>query len=125
MIATAKALHEFFSGFGIPAYAENTVPDDAQEPYITYPLSEPEWDRQATFYARTYYRSKDSNYEALAKADEIVHAIGTGILLNCDGGYVAIWPENPLIQIMPPDEDIRSAYINLSINAYHITAFEP
>ena len=28
----AAALHEFFSGFGIPAYAPSAVPDDAVFP---------------------------------------------------------------------------------------------
>lgn len=119
MIQTAQALYEFFSGFGIPAYAENTVPDDAQLPYITYPLKEPEWNQKTTFYAIVYYRHQTSNYESLAKADEIAGAIGTGIVLPIRGGYLALWPETPLIQSMPPDEDVRAAYINLSINAYH------
>ena len=32
----AQALFDFWSGFGWPAYDENTVPDDAQLPYITF-----------------------------------------------------------------------------------------
>ena len=36
-----------------------------------------------------------------------------------DGGYLVIWPETPLVQIMV-DGNYRSAYINLSINTYHI-----
>ena len=31
-----QAIHTFWSGFGIPAYDEQTVPDDAVMPYITY-----------------------------------------------------------------------------------------
>lgn len=120
MIRTAQALHAFFSGFGIPAYCENTVPDDAELPYITYPLKEPEWNQKTTFYAIVYYRHQSSNLDSLTKADEIVRAIGTGILLPIEGGYVALWPETPLVQSMPPAEDIRPAYINLSINAYHM-----
>ena len=120
MIATAKALQAFFSGFGIPAYNENTIPDDAELPYITYPLREPEWNQKTTFYAIVYYRSADSNLPSLTKADEIVREIGGGIELTIDGGYIVLWPETPRVQAMPPNGDVRPAYINLSINAYHM-----
>lgn len=118
MIRTAQALYAFFSGFGIPAYAEDTVPDEAQLPYITFPQREPEWNAKATFYAKVYYRHQTSNLDALAKADEIVAAIGTGVRLPVEGGCVVLWPETPLVQAVTPDGDVRSAYINLSINAY-------
>ncbi len=120
MIATAKALLEFLSGFGIAAYAENTIPDDAELPYLTFPLREPEWGRKTTFYVNVYYRNQTSNLQSLTKADEIVAAIGEGIRLPCDGGYIALWPETPLVQELPPDNDVRGAYINLSLNAYHM-----
>lgn len=120
MIKTAQALYSFFSGFGIPAYAENTVPKEATMPYITYPLYDPEWRSKHTFYALVYYRHETSNLDSLAKADEIAQAIGEGIRLPFEGGRLVIWPENPLIQTMPPNGDVRPAYINLSINAYHM-----
>lgn len=119
MIQTAKALYTFFSGFGIAAYTSETVPDDAQLPYLTYPLQEPPWDQKATFYATVYYRNATSNFESLAKADEITEAIGEGALIPCDGGFLVLRPETPLIQELPPNGDVRGAYINLSINAYH------
>ena len=31
-----QAIQKFWESFGIPAYDETTVPDDAQLPYITY-----------------------------------------------------------------------------------------
>ena len=34
-----QALHKFWSSFNLVAYDENTVPDDAQLPYITYEAS--------------------------------------------------------------------------------------
>lgn len=119
MISTAQALYTFLSGFGIPAYTTDTVPDDAELPYLTYPLKEPEWNTKTTFYLTVYYRHRTSNLDSLTKADEIVKAIGQGIRLPCDGGYVVLWPETPLTQALPPDGDVRGAYVNLSMNAYH------
>ena len=123
MYKAAAALKTFFSGFGLPAYAENTVPDDAELPYITFPQREPEWNRQMTYWCIVYYRHQTSNLDCLQKADEIVRAIGNGIRLPIDGGVVVLWPETPLVQAMAPDEDVRSAYINLSINAYHLPGY--
>lgn len=120
MIVTAKALYDFFSTFGIPAYTEDNVPDEADLPYLTYPLTEPEWSQQATFHVNVYYRNQNSSAEALAKADEIMGRIGTGVRITFPEGLIVLWPQSPNIQVMPPNGDVRAVYINLSINAYHM-----
>ena len=71
-------------------------------------------------YAIVYYRHQNSNLQSLAKADEIVGAIGEGIRLPIQGGYVVLWPDTPLVQMMPQNGDVRAAYINLAMNAYHM-----
>lgn len=118
MVEVAKALKGFFGGFGLPAYSTDTVPDDVELPYITYLLSEPEWNQKATMYAQVWDKSRSNSF-ILSKADEIVSAIGTGIRIKLNGGYLAIWTESPLVQVIV-DGDVRSAYINLSVNAYHM-----
>lgn len=118
MYQAAAALKEFFSGFGLPAYAVDSVPDDVTLPYITYSLSVPEWNQKATLYAQVWDRSK-SNTRIIKIADQITAAIGEGKNIPCEAGYLAIWPETPQIQILV-DGDFRSAYINLSINAYNM-----
>lgn len=118
MRETAKALKTFFSGFGLPAYDEYSVPDDVALPYITYHLAEPEWNQKATMYAQIFDKTK-SNTFLVEKADEIVSAIGLWKKIPLNGGYLVIWPETPLVQIMVED-DVRRAYINLSINSYHL-----
>ena len=119
MYQTAVALKKFFSGFGIPAYPINTVDKDAELPYITYSIAEPEWGQKATMYAQVFDRIRSNSY-IFQKADQITAAIGEGKVIPYDdgSGYLVIWPETPLIQLMV-DGEIRSAYINLSINAYH------
>ena len=120
MRAVAKALKEFVGGFDLPAYASDSVPDNVQLPYLTYPVTEPEWNQKATFYIQGWYRT--TNYrDLLAKADEIVREIGEGIILSMESGSLVIYPETPLIQTMTVTEkDMKSFYINLSINAYHM-----
>ena len=121
MTQTAKALYSFYSSFGIPAYTETTVPDDAELPYITYSLPETEPLEPASHNAQIWYYGT-SNADLLAKADAIKAAIGTGKLLRCEGGgYVCLRPQTPLMQLMvEQDPEIRRIRMMLQINCYHI-----
>ena len=119
MINTARALYQFWSGFGLPAYTVDTVPSDAVLPYITYSLVESESLEPATHYAQIWYRTT-SNSIILAKVDLVKAAIGAGVVLPCDGGYVAIRPSSPFVQLMVDEDPAnRCAYINMQINCYH------
>lgn len=123
MRAFAKAIKNFVGGFNLPAYAVGSVPDDVQVPYLVYPLNEPEWNQKASFYVQGWYRTT-SNAELSAKADEIIKEIGIGITLKTDSGYIVIYPESPLVQMMV-EGDYRSFYINLSINCYQMPGAYP
>lgn len=116
MIQVATALKDFFSGFGLSAYTADTVPEEVELPYISFSLQQPEWNQKASLYAQVWDRSR-SNRTVQTVADEITAEIGQGIKIPLESGYLVIWPETPLIQLMP-DGDFRSAYINLSINVY-------
>ena len=123
MRATAKALKQFVGGFGLPAYTIETVPKDVTAPYLTYPLTEPEWNQKATFYIQGWYRTTN-NAELTAKADQIIKEIGTGITISTESGFLVIYPETPLVQMLV-NGDYRSFYINLSINAYQVPGYYP
>ena len=123
MRAIAEALNQFVGGFSLPAYNPESVPRDVTAPYLTYPLIEPEWNQKATFYIQGWYRST-SNAELTAKADEIIKAVGTGVTIPTASGYLVIYPETPLVQMMV-DGDFRSFYISLSINSYQMPGAYP
>ena len=116
MYQAAAALKTFFSGFELPAYTVDSVPDDVQLPYISYSLSVPEWNQKATMYAQVWDRST-SNAGIIQVADQITAAVRDGAIIPMEDGYLVNWPESPLTQILVQD-DYRSVYINLSINAY-------
>lgn len=118
MLQTATALKTFFSGFGLPAYTVESVPDEVELPYISYSLPQPEWNQKATMYCQVWDHSKSNSY-ILQKADEIIAEIGIGKRIQTSDGLIVIWTENPMIQLMV-NGDERSAYINLSINSYHM-----
>lgn len=115
---TAAALYGFFSSFGLPAYVENNVPDNAALPYITYELKEPEPGERASMTARVWYM--DTGFAAITeKVDEIKEAVRYGASIPTDTGAVWIWPDNPFCQFQPPDEPkIKIAYLLLIIGAY-------
>lgn len=126
MTEIAKALHAFYSGFDIPAYAESSVPDDpndplTQPPYITYTVPQSGVFESATHQARVWYptdKGAPSNVEVNAKADEIIAAIGQGIKLQAGHGFVCIYPGVPLAQLQPSDDATRIVYINLQMVSY-------
>lgn len=110
---TAKALYQFWNSFGIPAYIEDNVPDDANMPYLTYRLVEPEWDSDVMTYIRLWY--KDTSYSAIIeKIDEIKNRIGTGITIPTLDGYVALFQDELFCQFQPSGMlDLKLAYLSL------------
>ena len=118
MLNTAATLKTFYGSFDLPAYTLDSVPDDVELPYITYPLNEPEWDEQGNTYCQVWYR-KNQLQALLTKADQIVAAIGTGKIIPMTGGYLTLYTSTPVIQIMS-DDYAQYAYIMLAINAYHM-----
>ena len=124
MINTARTLKSFYGGFGIPAYTLESVPENVHLPYITFPLTEPEWNEQASTYCQVWY-PKNRLADLLAKTDQITAAIGpTGIKFTQPGGYCVLYPSTPLVQILT-DEHTQSAYINLAINVYQMPGYNP
>lgn len=120
MTETARALNEFWSGFGMPAYMVGTVPAEQTLPYITYSLVETEPLEPATHYAQIWYRST-RNAELLAKVDEVKQIMrDDGVLIACNNGHIALRPLSPFVQIMTDAQpEIRYAYLNMQINCYH------
>lgn len=118
MTQTAITLKTFVGSFGLPAYCANTVPDDVQLPYLTYPNVEPEWNQKTTFYIQGWFNATD-NDTLITKADQILREVGTGIILGMDEGSLVIYPENPSFQQMT-EENVQSFYLNFSLNSYHI-----
>lgn len=122
MKGTAQALSTYYNSFGIEAYHEMTVPDDAQYPYITYNLQQNTLGEHGTHYVQVFDRST-SNASIIAMADKITKDIGTGKMLECEGGYVCLRPGFPLVQILVDEQSggptVRRAYINLQIDTYN------
>lgn len=113
----AAAIYQFWSGFGLTAYEENTVPTDADFPYVTYQLVTDSFDREVAATASLWYRSE--SWTAInAKTEEISKKIGaSGKKIAVDGGGIWIKRGQPFAQNMGDESDdlIKRKYINISI----------
>ena len=118
----AAAIYQFWYGFGLTAYEENTVPDEAQFPYITYQLVTDSFDREIPLTASLWYRSE--SWTAInSKTEEISQTISRGgKIIPCDGGAIWLKRGQPFAQNMGDESDnlIKRKYLN--ITAEFITA---
>ena len=112
----AAAIYQFWSGFGLTAYEENTVPEDAVFPYVTYQLVTDSFDREVAATASLWYRGE--SWTAInAKTEEISAHIGLGgKIIKCDGGCIWIKRGQPFAQNMGDESDdlIKRKYLNLT-----------
>lgn len=116
----AAAIYQFWSGFGLTAYEENSVPDDAVFPYVTYQLVTDSVGQEVQAVASLWYRST-SWAAANAKAEQISEYIGFGgKIIKCDGGRIWIKRGQPFSQNMGDDSDdlIKRKYLNVSLEYF-------
>lgn len=111
-----QALHEFWSGFNIPAYDENSVPDTATMPYITYNVSVDAMDAVLPLSGSIWYDS--TNWRDITlKEHEIEHKIGyAGIIRPITDGYMMLYKGTPFAQrIANEKSNIKQIYINIGV----------
>lgn len=112
----AAAIYQFWSGFGLTAYEENTVPADAVFPYVTYQLVIDGFDREVAVTASLWYRG-ESWTEINAKTEEISQTISRGgKIISCDGGAIWLKRGQPFAQNMGDESDdlIKRKYLNIT-----------
>lgn len=109
------ALNTFFNSFGITAYDENTVPDDAVFPYITYEAAISDFDDMKVPLTASLWYLSNSWAEISQKAEQISVAIGGGYGVPYAGGRLWITKESPFAQRMsePSDALIRRIVLQL------------
>ena len=112
----AAAIYQFWNSFGLTAYEENSVPDDATFPYITYQLATDSFDREIPLTVSIWYRS-ESWTGINAKTDEISQTISRGgKIIPCDDGAIWLKRGQPFAQSMGDESDnlIKRKYLNIT-----------
>lgn len=112
----AQTWNEFLEGFNLPVYDENTVPEDASIPRLTFNWSEGEFEAPVAISASLWYRSK-SWKDVTLKANEIYNAVGYGgRILLFDDGYMWVKRGSPFSQrVSDSDDGVRRVLINFTV----------
>lgn len=114
----AQAIHNFWSGFNLPAYDENTVPDNAAMPYITYATSVDSIGNAISLSGSIWYRS--SSWADIQKKAEDIDKYILSMnppTIELDDGRLYITKGTPFAQRMgdPDDTTVKRIYINLMV----------
>jgi hypothetical protein len=111
-----QAQHNFWSGFGVPAYEEHSVPDGAPFPYITYEAATSVFESLVSITASIWTRST-----SWAQADALANAIEHHIKdMGCpiiDGGRYRVYiGDTTFAQKMddPNDDQIKRIVLNVT-----------
>ena len=112
----ASTIYQFWNSFGLTAYEENSVPDEADFPYITYQFVTDSFDREIPLTVSIWYRSE--SWTAInAKTEEISQKISRGgKVIPCDGGAIWLKRGQPFAQSMGDESDnlIKRKYLNMT-----------
>lgn len=110
-----QALYNFWASFGLPAYDEQTVPDGAQTPYITYETAAGDLFTQVALTASIWYRS--NSWSAITqKMEQINDELGLGgKTIPFEGGILWIKRGTPFAQRVaePNDDAVRRYFLNV------------
>lgn len=111
-----QALNQFWNSFDIPAYDNNTVPDDATYPRITYDVTVNGFGTPTSLFASIWDRST-----GWGRITGLAHKIDSrlsegGQMVSFDGGALWIKKGNPFQQRMSdPDDTIRRIVVNIEV----------
>ena len=111
----AQAINHFWNSFGLPAYDESTVPQNASMPRITYSVATDSLEGILNLSASLWYRT--NSWQVITqKAAEIEKYLFGGKVIDIDTGKVWIVKGHPFAQrMMDPDDSIRRMYLNIQV----------
>lgn len=120
MTTREAAIYEFFSSFGIPAYASSATPAQAVMPYITYDLVIGDFYYEVAMNANVWYKT-DSEAEPNKKIREIESELKGGKLLTYDGGAVWVKKGSPwCTSVKDEDNTVKRRYLNFDLEYIEI-----
>ena len=115
----AQAWYEYLASFGYSAYDENTVPEDASFPRITYSWAESGFESPVSISASLWDYSM--RWDIISQiADRIYADIGDGgKIIPFTGGYIWAKRGAPFSQrVTDPNDAIRRILINFAIEFF-------
>lgn len=113
-----QGLQAFWESFGIPAYDENSVPDDAQMPYITYQAAVGPFESVVPLSASVWYYG--TSWSGVSqKVEEISKRLNTWALVRLDDKQSIFLAKNDTAQFAQRAADegsdlVKRIYLTLS-----------
>ena len=121
MIDIMEALYAFWSQFGVPAYAEDMVPDDAKLPFIRYSVAKAPAMDATIMTAYNYHNARlMGNVERARLADQIAEAIpekGVKLQMN-NGGFVVMYRNSDFQTPYKDPEDFNVIGVRTSVEVH-------
>lgn len=121
MMDIMDALYTFWSQFGIPAYAEDVVPEGARLPYIRYSAVKGPAMDTSLITAYNYHSEKlMGNVERLELAKTIAEAIPEkGVKLPLDhGGFIVLYRNSDFQTLYQDPEDLDVIGVRTSVEVH-------
>ena len=118
MIDIMEALLAFWNQFGVPAYAEDMVPDDAKLPYIRYSVAKAPAMDATIMTAYNYHNARlMGNVERARLAEQIAEAIPEkGVKLPMDnGGFLVLYRNSDFQTPYKDSEDLNVIGVRTSV----------
>lgn len=120
----SEAIYNFWAQFGIPAYDESTVPDDAPLPYITYSVITDSIGNVCRTSASIWDESYSWKY-----VSNMTNAISRTIAemypptIAIDGGRLYVTMGTPFAQRMREDSNDKIRRVRLNVDFEFLTAY--
>lgn len=118
-----EALDKFYNSFGIKAYEENSVPDKAVMPYITYEVITAAFDAENVGLSCQIFFKEKSLRHIDELTEKLAQELSGGKKLRCDNGYIVLYRGEPFAQNMRTSDDksVKCKYV--TIMADYVTTF--
>lgn len=113
-----QAMQAFYQGFGLPAYEESDVPDDAdlKTGYITYQKMEGEFEEPVFPSCSLWHRNPSWKMLESVKNNINDTLKNGGLIIPIESGRVWIQRGSPFAQTVSEDDNsIRRYLINLAV----------
>lgn len=111
----SQALNHFWNSFGIPAFDENSVPDNTPFPYITYSENLDSLGNVLSLNASVWDMSTSWQY-VTDKQEEIAKKLGEhgSYIVKLDNGYLYLSKGTPWAQrLADVGSNVKRVYLNI------------
>lgn len=111
-----QALHGFWSSFGWAAYEENSVPDKAKLPYITYEIVTDSFRGDEVTLTASLWDRSTSWAKITDMSEKIATYLNTGVFAKCKNGYLWIKKASPFAQhLTDSDKSIKRIILTIKV----------